>query len=84
MKATGKVIYLKMTPAQMKERLLIDKKPRPLLKGLKDNELERFIELRLIDREPFYLQAGIVEDGNDPEIEALAEKIMKMFRGRGK
>jgi len=84
MKATGMVIYLKMTPAQLKERLLIDKKPRPLLKGLKDNELERFIELRLIDREPFYLQAGIVEDGNDPEIEALAEKIMKMFRGRGK
>jgi shikimate kinase len=83
MKMTGKVIYLKMTPARLKDRLSADKRPRPLLKGLKENELEKFIELRLIEREPFYMQAGLVEDGNDPDIGLLAEKTMQMFRGRG-
>jgi shikimate kinase len=83
MKMTGKVIYLKMTSPLLKERLAADKKPRPLLKGLKEEELEKFIELRLIEREPFYMEAGLIVDGSDPDIGFLAQKAMQMFRGRG-
>jgi shikimate kinase len=83
MKKNGKVIYLKMTPKELKERLMEDKKPRPLLKGLQGDELEKFIELRLIDRESFYMQANLVENGNDPDFGLLAEKTLQMFRGRG-
>jgi shikimate kinase len=82
MKMTGKVVYLKLTPVMLRNRISADKKPRPLLKGLKEEELKKFIELRLIEREPYYLQAGLVVDGTDPDIELLAEKAMQMFTGR--
>ncbi|MGD0582904.1 MAG: shikimate kinase [Bacteroidales bacterium] len=83
MKRTGEVVYLRMTPAQLKMRLVADKKQRPLLKGFNETDLEKYIELKLSEREPFYLQAGVIEDGFDPDIKGLAEKLMQMFRGRG-
>jgi shikimate kinase len=84
MKSTGKIIYLKMTPSQLKTRLLEDKKPRPLLKGLNEQDLEKFIELRLAERELFYMQAVLIEDGSDLDIKILAEKVKQLFRSRGK
>jgi shikimate kinase len=83
MKRKGKVVYLRMTPSQLKMRLMADKKQRPLLKGLKEPDLEKFIEMRLKDRELFYMEAGLIVDGYDPDIKVLAERLMQMFRGRG-
>lgn len=84
MKRTGKIIYLRMTPVQLKTRISKDKKPRPLVKGLNEQELEKFIELRLAERELFYMQAGLIEDGSFVDIKLLAEKVMQVFRRRGK
>jgi shikimate kinase len=80
MKKTGLVIYLKMTPLQLKTRLLADTKQRPLLKGLSEDELGKFIEMKLAEREVFYLQSTLIIDGSDPDLENVRSKIAR-FRG---
>ena len=84
MNQTGRVVYLRMSPLQLKERLLSDPKPRPLLKGLNPSELERYIELKLSEREAFYNQAFLIEDGYDLDISKLAKKIIQLFSVRRK
>lgn len=79
MKQTGKVIYIRMTPAQLKERLVADNKPRPLIAGLDTDQLEKFIEIKLSEREIFYLRAGEIIDGFGLDINDLALRVKKNF-----
>jgi shikimate kinase len=83
MKKTGEVVYLKMTPSQLKNRLIADNKPRPLLKGLNESELEKFIEFRLTEREIYYLQAGVIVDASIGDVNNLTEKLAQIVRDRG-
>lgn len=55
----GLTIYLKMTPAQLKYRLLRSSHERPLIKNIGINELEGFIEKKLGEREECYSRAEI-------------------------
>ncbi|MCB9305499.1 MAG: shikimate kinase [Lewinellaceae bacterium] len=78
MKQHGITIYLKCPPAVLFFRLKNDK-PRPLLKGLDDDGLMDFIEARMIEREPVYLQADhIVEYTADERsmLQALLSLIL--------
>ncbi len=75
MKETGIIIYLKMTVAEIVSRLEGEQDSRPLVKGLKGEDLKKYIEQKLAEREPFYSQATITEDGSAPDIPGLAEKI---------
>jgi shikimate kinase len=71
MKGTGLTIYLKLTPAQLKERLSKSKGERPLIKGLKADSLLEFIENKLVEREKWYDRAEIVIEGTDVNISLL-------------
>jgi shikimate kinase len=57
MKQHGAVIYLKATPDYILKRVMEETEKRPLLKKINPSELLFFIEKKLKEREPVYLQA---------------------------
>ena len=57
MKTHGKVIYLKVSQEILFERLSKEKKQRPLINSLSDDELKQFISHTLDIRAPYYEQA---------------------------
>lgn len=59
MKNQGTVIYLQLDKQSIYNRLIQAKAKRPLIVNLNDNELLRFIEDRLKEREPVYSMAHI-------------------------
>jgi shikimate kinase len=59
MNKRGITIYLKTTPALILERVKEETSSRPLLKQLNEAEILFFIEKKLKEREPVYLQAKI-------------------------
>jgi shikimate kinase len=72
---TGLVIYIRMTPGQLKSRLESSSISRPLINNLKDSELLQFISDRLSEREKYYLRASVIVNGIDLDISALHNKI---------
>jgi shikimate kinase len=58
--ATGLTVYLKMTPAQLKLRLMRSSHERPLIKNIGIDELERFISNKLSEREEWYSRSEII------------------------
>lgn len=75
MKETGIIIYLKMNVDEIVRRLVGEQDSRPLVKGRKGEDLNQFIENKMREREPFYNQATITENGYAVDIQKLAEKI---------
>jgi shikimate kinase len=63
MKANGKVIYIKLSPKTLADRLESGKEERPLLQDKHGDDLIAFIEQKLAEREGFYSQANIIADG---------------------
>jgi shikimate kinase len=53
----GSTVYLKLEPKELVRRLSESKIERPLLQGLTGDDLESFIEGKLLLREVFYSQA---------------------------
>ena len=64
--AHGTAIYLQMSVDDLVARALHSRNPRPKLQGLPEEELRRQITAGLKGREPFYLKAPIILDGNNP------------------
>jgi|WetSurMetagenome_2_1015567.scaffolds.fasta_scaffold114231_2 shikimate kinase len=79
MKETGVLIYLKMTPQQLKSRLGDMAGKRPLLKDLKESEMVTYISNKLKEREPFYNQATMVVDGMNLNIKSLRDSVLSVF-----
>lgn len=59
MNQQGLTIWLDEDIPQLVERLLPEKKQRPLLSGLADKEIEGFLQKRLGERAKFYSQARL-------------------------
>ncbi|MEI7735568.1 MAG: shikimate kinase [Ferruginibacter sp.] len=57
MNANGSTVYLDATTAQIVERLQTETDKRPLVIGLQSAELYNFVEQKLKERNPFYIQA---------------------------
>lgn len=81
MNEQGVTVYLEMTPTQLAQRLAPDYKKRPLLRHLKEEELESFIKEKLKERESFYRKAQIILDGYQPDVAEVAKEILGMKRG---
>ncbi|MGJ1264189.1 shikimate kinase [Sphingobacterium spiritivorum] len=72
----GISLYLKMTPKSLWDRLSkSDVKKRPILLGLKGEELYQFIESKLQEREPFYNQAHIIFEKLDRNLDEIIQLI---------
>ena len=63
MKENGKVVYIKLSPKTLADRLEAGKEERPLLQDKHGDDLIKFIEQKLAEREGFYAQATIIADG---------------------
>lgn len=71
----GKTIYLKANLTLLKERLLAGKSKRPMLNGLKAEELQDFLEQLLSVREPYYLKAQQVIQVPVKNAQTLVESV---------
>lgn len=80
MTGTGIVVYLRMTPEQLKSRLDGLNSDRPLIDNLQKNELLEFITDKLSEREKYYLKAPIIINGIDLDISNLSSKIRAVLK----
>jgi len=71
MNNNGITVYLKLTSTRLQERLTIQKKGRPLLKGLQSNELLDYIQNTLELRTPFHNRAHIIVDPIEISVQLL-------------
>ena len=76
MDTQGTTVYLKSSSSQVLERVKAEKAKRPLLKKVNPAELLFFIEQKLKEREPFYLQAKIIIHVDKLTTESFAQKIL--------
>lgn len=74
MNANGKTVYLQMTPVQLVSRLH-NREKRPLLKGMDDEQLLAFVEMKLAERNAFYKQAQIVVNAFNLNVEELVSSL---------
>ncbi|GIM53207.1 shikimate kinase [Capnocytophaga cynodegmi] len=74
-KLTKNTFYLKYAPKSLTERLLLEKKSRPLISDLKDEDLEDFIRKHLFERNTFYTKANYIITMDNLSLEESLEKI---------
>jgi shikimate kinase len=74
---SGLTIYLKMTPSNLKRRLIRSSEGRPLLKDIDRRDLEGFIAAKLAEREKWYSRAEIITDGLNTDLSYLLSLIKK-------
>jgi shikimate kinase len=74
MNTHGKTVYLHMTPPQLVSRLH-NREKRPLLKGMDDEQLLAFIEMKLAERDHYYNQAQFIVNAFDLDVEVLEKQI---------
>jgi len=75
MMTSGLVVYLKMTPGQLKSRLEGLTTDRPLIHNLTPQELLKYISDKLSEREEYYLKAPLIVDGKNLDIRTLSYMI---------
>lgn len=85
MKKTGLTVYLKVNTGILFQRLVKEKKTRPLIKTFTDVEVMEFITYNLQLREPFYKQCQIkfnADDMSAKSMETLLAEIRTMLTQR--
>lgn len=75
MNTHGHTVYLRLTPKALASRLENNKDDRPLLRHKHGDELVTFIESKLAEREPFYMQAEHVVEGLSITPDVVINKI---------
>ncbi|WP_290791182.1 shikimate kinase [Flavihumibacter sp. UBA7668] len=76
MKEHGKVIWLNTATAVLIERLLKEKKHRPLLSDIPDEDMKSFIIKKLHDRKMYYEQAHLSLHEEELSLEQIKEAIL--------
>ncbi len=71
----GFSIYLKMPVGGVIARYRASHRPRPLLKGKTEEELQQFICTTLQERELYYRKADIIVAATDVKVEEIISKI---------
>jgi shikimate kinase len=77
MNAHGITVYIKLTPAALKERLLHSRTERPLIRGKSESELMQFITSLLAQREVYYSRATHTVDGLSLDLEHLVDLLSR-------
>ena len=75
MNANGVTVYIKLSPAVLKDRLIRARVERPLILGKSEPELLQYIKTTLEAREVFYSQANYIVDGDKLDPENLAKHL---------
>ena len=77
MNEKGFTIYLKLSPAALFHRLINSKRKRPLLTGMKDEELKTYIETKLKEREETYNKAKLIYSGESINYNLFLEEVRR-------
>jgi len=75
MNSTGITVYLRMSAGAIVSRLATGASSRPLLAGLSGDDLLKYVENKISEREPYYLKSAIVFDGLNADASKLKEAI---------
>lgn len=77
MQESGITVYLKMHSASLAHRLKHARRLRPVIRDVKNDDMQAFVENQLAEREPFYRQAHITVKGEDLELGKLENLLKK-------
>jgi shikimate kinase len=77
MKKEGVVIWLDESIEVLVSRLTAQKAQRPLIANLDDNEIEKFIQEKLVERNPIYQQANYRLTSDEIKEANLKKLILK-------
>jgi shikimate kinase len=77
MKKNGKVIWLNTSTDVLKQRLLRERKSRPLIREVDESDLERYIVRKLSERRMYYQQSDVTVN---EESVTLEELIVLLFQ----
>ncbi len=78
-KASGKLVYLKMDAEALYKRVFGIKAQRPLLANQEDKEMLQYIETLLQARETFYSQADLIIYNNNLQEEEMKETVVNFM-----
>lgn len=80
MKQTGYIVYIEVAAAELLNRLKQpeNKRQRPLIQHLNDNELQQYIETALKKRKSFYDRADYIFNGGENGTDVLVERLKNL------
>ena len=78
---TGLTIYLQLSPVVLKSRLENSSTVRPLIKDIKNEDLEAYIAVKLSEREEWYNRADLIVDAFSCTGSCLADLVLKRLEG---
>ena len=76
----GTTIYIKLSPETLFRRLEKNKKDRPLINKMTDQQLKIYIQEKLEQRTPYYLQAEHIIEADNYSLNQLSAKIHSLIR----
>lgn len=77
MNENGTTVYLHRPAKELFQRLKQRKSSRPLIADMSDDELLKFIDKSVSERERFYMRANYIADRDNQETKELANMINK-------
>jgi len=81
MNQQGTTLYIHLAPEVLQARLMRSRTERPLIRGKSPDELLEYIRGKLSEREPFYLKAHHVVNGEYLKIEELVTLLTEQRTG---
>ncbi len=78
----GKAVYLRMSPANLTDRLLHARSVRPKIAGMNPTELLAYVTDTLAERELFYRKAQIVIDCNGVDESYVIDHLRRILSER--
>jgi len=76
MNSHGTTVYIRLSPEELKSRLIRSRTERPLIKGKSEEELIEYINKLLEQREDYYNKASMVVNGINLQSEELARQLL--------
>jgi shikimate kinase len=76
----GTTVFIEMHPDSLVKRLLESKKKRPLLMGKTPEQLRKFVQNQLRQRNIWYSQAQIILKGESIEVDDAVRKIQQLVK----
>ena len=77
MKKNGKVIWLNTSIDVLKQRLLRERKSRPLINAVDDGDLSRYIVKKLSERRMYYQQADVMVNEENVTMDELIRLLFQ-------
>ncbi|HEV2353280.1 MAG TPA: shikimate kinase [Puia sp.] len=77
MKKSGRVIWLNTSTDVLKQRLLKERKTRPLIRGVDEADLSRYIVRKLSERRMYYQQADVTVNEENITLDELIRLVLR-------